>query len=457
MASGWSCSWRLPGCSSPAWSDGARRNDDLTISDQGAYLDYARALEVAPGETVLDRNRMPLYPYLVALSAEIATVDQAVDDRTDGTDPSPAAERLSRTRANQDVFGRAKAVNIVISLVGLGLLVWLLSRLLGWGAGVATGTVFAFSVLAYKAPWAQADVLWYFLYAAALLAAAGLLRSPTPPRAVIAGGLVAVAQLAKSSAHLLLVLLVLSAAVLILTWVLRGERRRAARLAGCVLLYLGTAAVVLLPYALNSSAVYGDPLYNVNTKYYAWYDSWEEALEGTASHGDLLGPPDLPAERLPTPTGYLNEHGVGSMVDRLEAGIGVEARVVTDQADLRMVDLAVLFTTAAIFLSDWTRAVSVLSKGGHAVLFCALAIACYLAGYAWWMPIAEGLRFPLTVLLPVLVGFAWYVTSYVRARRESGCPLPGWFVATYGAAWGALYLFAAVAAALSGDPTLGGT
>src|ERR1043166_5976339 len=42
-------------------------NTDMGTSDQSAYMDYAKELRVSHFQCVGDRNRMPIYPALMAL------------------------------------------------------------------------------------------------------------------------------------------------------------------------------------------------------------------------------------------------------------------------------------------------------------------------------------------------------------------------------------------------------
>ncbi|MCE7984836.1 MAG: hypothetical protein DYG89_26995 [Caldilinea sp. CFX5] len=66
--------------------------------------------------------------------------------------------------------------------------------------------------------------------------------------------------------------------------------------------------LTVYPYISTSKRVFGHYFYNVNSTFYMWYDSWEEAKQGTRAHGARVGWPDMPPEEIPSLRKYLREH-----------------------------------------------------------------------------------------------------------------------------------------------------
>ena len=79
--------------------------------------------------------------------------------------------------------------------------------------------------------------------------------------------------------------------------------------------------LLLSPYLIESKAKYGAYFYNVNTTFYIWYDSWDEAKAGTLAAGDHLGWPDLPDEEIPSLQKYLDEHSAVEILHRFRDGV----------------------------------------------------------------------------------------------------------------------------------------
>ena len=87
-----------------------------------------------------------------------------------------------------------------------------------------------------------------------------------------------------------------------------------------MLLTLLVFLALLFPYLQESYEKYGSHFYNVNTTFYVWYDSWEEARTGTLAAGDDVGFPDLPPEELPGLEKYLREHTLQQVIERFVNG-----------------------------------------------------------------------------------------------------------------------------------------
>jgi hypothetical protein len=351
-------------------------NQDPGLTDQGAYLNYARQLQESPSGTVADRNRMPLYPLAVAM----------VFDRR-----ASVARQMSV----------AKAVGVAIAMLGtagLGLWMWWREGLL---ASLAMTSVVLSSIVMFKAPYAQADLLAFFLLLASAVACWRLLRAPSAVRGAFTGLLLGLAQLSKASAVAMLAVLLFVGLMGVLlpvrvSGIPRSKRRKLpVALAAAVVI----ALLTVMPYAANSARRYGSPTYNVNSTYYLWYDSWEEAMRGTVGHGDEVGPAKLPADQIPSFARYRRTHDVGDAVTRLRAGFDRQyIRAEDSYGWLPLMELALL--GAAVSLAFSGR--GTLRKYRLAIAFGGMTTLAYALSTSWWMVIAEGERFTLVLALPVL-------------------------------------------------------
>jgi hypothetical protein len=266
-----------------------RVNVDLTRYDQDSYLAFA-AKEHDTGFTAVgSRRQMPVYPMIQALF-------------------------YTPGMSNEAFFARAKLVNIALSaLIALGAWI-LLSRLLPKVEARNVALVTAFFVLAFRAPYVQAEVLSYACIFVSFVLFCSLWKRPSFPVAVLAGGVCALSFLVKATG-------LLGLYVFVACYALRALlRREPARLA-----VLGTTvaafAAVVAPYAKTSKALYGSYLYDMNTRYVIWCDSWPEFGDVYVRFGPHEGWRDLPQDQLPSMQRYLATHSLGQMVAREARGL----------------------------------------------------------------------------------------------------------------------------------------
>jgi len=367
-------------------------NDSPTITDQGAYLDYADALATRSNQIVGDRNRMPVVPYLASL---------AVD---------PSATERGQLPAG-------KVVGIVIAAAASIALGWWLARRAGPLVALAAGGTIVLAIAMTKAPYIQADLLSYFALLAATVTASHLIRRPGLRTGIAAGIAVGLLQLTKANA--LPIVVTASATVLLATVLPRRISGVGAAWRRRAIPALGVAAVVaasfLAPYATNSHRQFGSYSYNANSTFYVWYDSWPEALAGTWSHGDTYQYPDLPADQIPSLRWYLRDHDAGDIVARTVDGARLQQRQLwsftsfsTPLALLLVGAVAVAGTTA-----DLRRR---LRAHWPVLAFAATTVLAYAFVAAWWVPIAAGPRFALVPVLPMVCGAALVIARLGRRQ-----------------------------------------
>lgn len=375
-------------------------NTDFQAYDQTAYYHFAEKIVKTGGAYLTDGARGPAYPWLLAPFVD------------------PDAEEAA-------FFAFGKRLNIAVSLACLAVVGIVLFRSLPWPSALGVFLAAAFTVYIFKAAYVQPELLYYTAFFAAFVQLDRLLRSPSARRAVAAGAVLGLAHLLKPSALPMLAIYAVCAGVAAFRRrrAGAGDRpgpSRAVWLAPC--LVVASFAGVVAPYAVANQRVFGDPLYNVNSTFYMWYDGWDEVVAGTKAHGDRKGWPDMPAEDLPSVGRYLREHDTGQIVRRLADGlVEIEA---TARASYGWYRYALAYGIVALLAafarrsSTWAAARTDDDRPAWPrAAFAAATFAAYLSLYAWFGPINYGPRFVLALFLPWL-----YVTASVAARS----PLATW-------------------------------
>lgn len=385
------------------WAGAARQgrhvNVDPTRVDQEAYLNYARRMRESSYTATGDRNRMPIYPFL-----------QSLLDRPELT--------------LEERFERGKRFNTALAIVLLAALVAAMKNRLGFPMAATLAAIAAFTVFVYRAPYVQAELLYYTLSFLSFLLFVEVLLRPRAWVAILAGVAAGAAHLTKAAllpglALFLAVMLILS------TWNL--IRRREAR--GFVSLALVTLSflIVLYPYISTSKKVFGRWFYNVNTTFYMWYDTHEQVMTGTRIHGDRQGWPDLPREEIPTMSRYFREHSSSQILSRVTGGLAKAHRsALRSYGYYKFVLLFAGFAFFALVLSEFgaiaaasyapsaARASAWRAENVGAVIFATGWIGGYLILVAWVSATNPGItRLSLQVFLPLM-----FVLAYLAMRPD---------------------------------------
>jgi len=384
------------------------KNTRIESHNQSAYVRYARRLAESGWSYHGDGNRMPLYPAIQALAYR--------EDMPEET-----------------LFERGKWVNLALSLALLaGLAIWLWRRFPGWHA-VNLTLVLAFTVFAVKASYFQPELLFYTMNLGCFVLMWKLLQRPRWPRALATGALLALTYLTKASVTPALALWV---AAMVAQATARWYRaRRAPReaetpssatagappsLAASLLsaaLVVATFLAVLSPYLIANKRIYGHYFYNVNSTFYMWYDTWEEAKAGTGAHGDREGWPQMPADQIPSLQKYVREHTPAQLAGRVWKGL-----VTLEEYTRHSLGY---FKYAWIYLGLAARGAILARKrlGGliraHAgqIAYAAMYFPAHAILYAWYEPIGHGDRFILAQFLPWVFVLSAALWATVRERR----------------------------------------
>jgi len=222
-----------------------------TEADQAAYLAEASKMRARDYDYGGGRNLMPAYGAVLSLAY---------------------ADGLTK----HEFLNCAQIFNVNMSIILLlGLFVLFRSffdDLYSFALLLPT----AFVVFLHLAVFAQAEVMYYFIFFCSFLLFLKMLVKPTWFIAIGAGLFAGLAYLTKAAAlpALAIFSMVFAASIF---WKARGEHQTAKptmqRFALLALLLASFFAAVF-PYIQANKKIYGAYFYNVNSSFYAWSDSW---------------------------------------------------------------------------------------------------------------------------------------------------------------------------------------
>jgi hypothetical protein len=367
-----------------------------TQGDQGAYLAYARLLKESNYTLVADRNRMPVFPFLLSL--------------------------IYRPNMPEDEFlHRAQVANINLSIALLAALFFIFRGFFVPLVALALVATTAFGVFLYRAPNAQTEVLFYFVSFCGFLLLLRMLIAPGWLLAVFAGGTMGLAHLTKASVLPALGIWVVTFAAQMLSRARHSNRNDLLRRLAMFLVVIVTFLAVVSPYIVTSKRIYGAWFYNVNSTFVMWADSSTEGYEFLKAH-DKDQWRQLPPEQLPSASKYWREHSVGQIAGRLwEGSLSLLTRNAMPIGYYKFM-LAFGVAAAVLFFRQRGTFAPLLSAQVFAVAFCILFFGAYAALYAWYDVISNDTRFVLSIFLPALFAGALFV---FRAGEGRLVPLPG--------------------------------
>jgi len=363
-----------------------RVNTDMTRTDQKAYIDYAEWIAEDPN-FIGARNRMPAYPYLLSQFRDLQESDEVF-------------------------FEKAKVFSIALTLAAVAIIAVVF--FLSFPLHTALNLTFfsAFFVFLFRAAYVQAEVLYFLVSFLAFVALWRLFARPAWGWAILGGVLLGLSHLTKAS----ILPGVLTFGVFYLADALwRGVRMRQwkpgiKRIALAVVV-LGAFGLTIFPYIKNSKAIYGHYFYNVNSTFYFWCDSWEEAKDRTRAFGDRVGWPNVPPEQLPSASNYLRTHTPGEILKRIVIGAyDLNGIMIRSYGYYPLLWIYVGFLVALV-VWRWRLCWRVFSHRPMPILaLLALSVGYYILG-GWYTQIISGNRIILSLFLPFLFTLAAATTS----------------------------------------------
>jgi hypothetical protein len=368
-------------------------NTDMESTDQSAYIRQGIEQRTSDFAYVNPRNRMPLYPGLLALFMDKEPLVELRQAYPESKDYFP--------RACAAFFEKGKKINSGVAVVLLVFLAAVFLVKFPRHHALNLWVLAAFGVIVFKAPFVQAELLYYMLTFSAFLICWRLFGRPSFALAILGGVLLGFGHLTKAS---VLPGVLVFAVFYPLDALWRRWRERMApysRILITILLVAGYA-VVIWPYISQSKEMFGSYFYNVNSTFYMWCDSWTEAKSRTGGAGDRKSFPDLPPDQLPSLSNYLKTHTVGEVIMRPIKGFSVVFNSMKRAYGYLGPCLGYLAFALFLVAVKWRLVWRLVARRPVPVL----ALAAYFSGYyfliAWYSQIINGNRFILGLFLPFL-------------------------------------------------------
>jgi hypothetical protein len=353
--------------------------------DQDAYMQYAIDLYESHYTYIGDHNRMPVYPFLQSLFYH-----------------PKLRKRI--------FFQEGQLRNLILSLPLLAILAFIFFRRFKPIHAFSSILIIAFTIFIFKAGWFQAELLFYFLNFIMFFLMWRLLQRPSYLFAILAGLTAGIAHLTKASVLPGLVIWLVVAGIQQLWPAIenRGQffKGHMPLISNTRILVVPLTGLVFLatifPYIQTSKRVFGSYFYNVNSTFYLWYDSWEQATNGTKAHGDRVGWPDMPAEEIPSMSKYLREHTPAQIVMRFVNGAqAVMGQAIHSYGYFKYITFyASLLLLAAIL--KWRQAWQLIQTNWFLILFVTIYFVVYFLLYFWYAPITSDNRLILAQFIPLL-------------------------------------------------------
>jgi hypothetical protein len=367
-----------------------RRQEKSTpaaLGDQSAYLGYARHLYESNYTVTEDRNRMPVYPFLLSL--------------------------IYRPGMTEDDFlGRAQSFTVNLSIFLLLGLYFVFRKFFPPLPAIALLAATAFGVFIYRAGKAQVELLFYFVSFCVFVLLLQMFVKPRWWLALFAGVTMGLAHLTKASILPALVIW----AVLFAAQILWSFRADPWRRIGMLALVLAGFFAVIFPYIQTSKRIYNSYFYNVNSTFVMWCDSSTEAYEFLSAHGDKDQWREVPADERPSFRKYWREHSLRQIVARVLGGSRELAKKNIRAIGYYKFVVALAAVGVVLIARRIREAREALAANAFAASFAFLFLAGYFLLYAWYDVVSNDTRFVLSIFLPFLFAASIFVLRIGRDR-----------------------------------------
>lgn len=370
------------------------------FTDQGEYLQFAKTARMRNFLYTGDHNRMPLYPIFQGIFYQPGISDEVF-------------------------FEAGKLRNILLSMILLGLLFLIFRKTLSTlPAALLTGII-GFSLYIFKAPYFQAEILFYFLAFLGFVLTLRLFANPGLKLGIVTGIVFGLAHLTKAS---ILVGILLFGVVFVIQLVLAAAAQKKAgqrlqvwsrpvlrQTASGVLVFVCFIAVIF-PYISAMKARFGQYFYNVNTSFYVWYDSNPQAIAAEETyHFAEAWPNQLSQDQIPSLRNYLRTHSWQQILERIRFGIQEQSINIFSPFSVTNYHLSYLVILLLVFFVDVRRNLSLIRRHPYQILYSLLYFAGYLAAFIWYSPIAPERRFTYGLYIP----FMYAVFSGIHAMATN--------------------------------------
>jgi len=356
--------------------------------DEESFMEFAKSVRLTHFQDTGSRNQMPVYPYIQALFY----------------DPEMSMDAF---------FTQGKQVNIILSLASLVILFLAIYKKLPLLPSFTLILMTAFGLYVFKSGYFLVELLYYTIMALAFLMINLALKMPSIKLGVGIGIVLGIGHLTKASVAPMLLLFIVIFTGNELLHVYQRRRKISDEAGsdkpplkirlGALLLAVVCFLAVISPYIIESKLQFGRFFYNVNSTFYMWYDSWEEAIEGTITYDDQKGWPDMPPEDIPGPGKYFREHTLADVLARIKYGSNWQLQNIRYQYSFFNYSILILLYGVVLILLDIRKTQSMARKYLPLVAFTVCFFLGYIAIYVWYSPIANSPRFLYSLYIPFLL------------------------------------------------------
>jgi len=372
--------------------------------DQLAIMNFSRRVYNSlhtPGARFYTgtRNKMPLYPFIQALA-------------------------MTPNESNDVLFSKGKTLNILMTMAGLAATALIFFRAFPIHLAANLSLISAFSVFVYKAAYFQPDALSYFLSFGVFLLIWHLFVRGGYIAAIACGVMLALSHYCKGTAPPMLLLFAVfyGGAHAILLWQERRQaktpdqsapRRSSWHGLAETALVIFVSLALLSPYLRESKQRFGSYFYNVNSTFYMWLDSWEDAKTFSAMYDDRHQAPNIPPDQLPSPRKYLRDHTIGQVLTRLRKGISAQFSISLHSYGYMVYLLG--FAAVILFIARREKPpiLPVLKQQPYLAAFLVAYFGGYYLLYSWYEYVGRGQRFILGLFLPAIFTLGYCYLKFV--------------------------------------------
>ena len=379
-------------------------NDSTRYTDQSNYLEFAKKARQSSFTYLGEHNQTAAYPFLQALFYRSGMDDSAF-------------------------FEQGKLINIVLSLVLLVALFLIFIRYLSVPSATILTLIVAFGFYIFKAPYFQAEVLYYFLAFLGFFLMAKMILKPGLALAVVTGVVLGLAQHTKASvlpALAMFVFVYLSKEIVYGLRMLRRKSYDRERIHKSVvrLAYLLITVIcfltVIYPYIRVTKQRFGQYFYNVNTSVYIWYDDFVQAKAAEEIYNFTdQWPPDMPAEMVPGLQNYLRTHSIEQIIDRIRFGVNQQIINIQSQFSVTNYQLTFMVLLLMVIMADLKNSINLLLKYPYLVGFSILYFAVYMTAFIWYSPISPERRFTYGLFIPLMFAIFVAIKELVANQRKN--------------------------------------
>jgi hypothetical protein len=194
--------------------------------------------------------------------------------------------------------------------------------------------------------------------------------------------------------------------------------REATKQLGYLIILLAVFTITISPYIREMKRRFGQYFYNVNTTFYIWFDSYDQAMaEEEKHHFTEQWPIYENEDQIPSMRKYLSEHTPQQIIERFRIGAVMQLKNIYIQYSVANYPLSYLLIFLGAILINVKNSIRTARDYPYLVLFTVLYFLGYLVAFSWYAPIAGGRRFIFGLYIPFLMGI--FISINELSRKQS--------------------------------------